>query len=41
LLWTGTETKFLTFMDKINSLHPTVKFTHNYNLKEKSMVFRH
>jgi hypothetical protein len=26
-------------MEKINSLHPTIKFTHNYNLEEKSTVF--
>jgi peptide-methionine (R)-S-oxide reductase len=39
LLWTGTEEQFLTCMTKINSLHPTIKFTHNYNLEEKSTVF--
>ena len=27
LLWKGSEEKFLEFMDKINSLHPTIKFT--------------
>jgi hypothetical protein len=39
LLWTGTESQFLTFMDEINSLHPTIKFTQNYNLENKSTVF--
>jgi hypothetical protein len=39
MLWLGTEEQFLTFMDNINSLHPTIKFTHNYNLREKSTVF--
>jgi hypothetical protein len=26
-------------MEKINALHPMIKLTHNYNLKEKSTVF--
>jgi peptide-methionine (R)-S-oxide reductase len=39
LLWTGTENQFLTFMDEIYSLYTTIKFTHNYNIENKSTVF--
>jgi hypothetical protein len=39
MLWTGTEGQFLEFMEKINSLHSTIKFTHSYNLQEKSTTF--
>jgi hypothetical protein len=39
LLWKGTEEKFLEFMEKINSLHPTIKFTHNLEPNNKSTTF--
>jgi hypothetical protein len=39
MLWTGTESQFLNFMKKINLIHPTIKFTHSYNLKERSTTF--
>ena len=35
----GTEKSFLDFMAKINEIHPTIKFTHGYNLKEKSTTY--
>ena len=39
MLWTGSETEFLDFMTQINSIHPTIKFTHSYNLEERSTTF--
>jgi hypothetical protein len=39
MLWKGTESQFLNFMKKINLIHPTIKFTHSYNLKERSTTF--
>ena len=33
IIWTGTEEQFLKFMDKINNLHSTIKFTHSYDIK--------
>ena len=27
IFWTGTEEQLLTFMNKINNMHPTIKFT--------------
>ena len=31
--------QFLNFMEKINNLHDTIKFTHSYDLKDKSTTF--
>ena len=31
LIWCGTEAELLQFLDTINSLHPTIKFTCEYN----------
>jgi hypothetical protein len=39
MLWKGSEEKFLEFMNKINSLHPTIKFTHSFEMKSKSATF--
>jgi hypothetical protein len=39
IIWTDTEEQFLNFMDEINNLHDTIKFTHSYDLNEKSMTF--
>ena len=39
MLWTGTENQFLAFMNKTNLVHPTIKFTHSYNLKERLTTF--
>ena len=39
IIWLGTEEEFLTFMQTINSLHPTKKFTCEYNIKERSTTF--
>ena len=32
LFWAGTVQKFKEFMVRINNLHPTIKFTCDYNL---------
>ena len=37
MIWTGTVTQFKTFMDKINLLHKTLKFTSQFN-KEKTQL---
>ena len=39
VIWCGTEQEFLDFMQRINALHPTIKFTHEYNYIEKSTTF--
>jgi hypothetical protein len=39
IIWTGTEQQFLTFINKINSLHNTIKFTHSYHLESNSTTF--
>jgi hypothetical protein len=39
MLWKGTEETFLEFMKKINILHPTIKFTHSFDMKNKSTTF--
>ena len=36
LFWAGTVKQFEDFMLRINSLHPTIKFTSSYNFEEKS-----
>ena len=39
IFWTGSEDEFKVFMIKINSMHPTIKFTSSYNIKERSTNF--
>jgi hypothetical protein len=39
IIWTGTEQEFLTFMNKINCLHDTIKFTHSYHIETRSTTF--
>ena len=39
LIWCGTEAELLQFLDMINSLHPTIKFTWEYNLNKRSTNF--
>ena len=39
IFWTGTLEEFEQFMVKINSLHPTIKFTASFNYEEKSTTF--
>ena len=38
-VWNGSEEQLLNFMKKINSIHPTIKFTCSYNLVERSTNF--
>ena len=39
MLWRGAEAEFLKFLETINSIHPTIKFTATYNFNEKSTTF--
>ena len=39
ILWKGTEESLLKFMEDINKLHPSMKFTATYNLGTKSTTF--
>ena len=39
IIWTGSEAEFLDFMTKINKLHPTIKFTCEYDFATKSTNF--
>ena len=39
IFWTGTEQQLRAFMDKINSMHDTLKFTCSYNLADRSTNF--
>jgi hypothetical protein len=39
IFWKGTEEKFVEFMTKINTLHPTIKFTHEFNSMNKSTTY--
>jgi hypothetical protein len=39
IIWTGTEKEFLEFMTKINSLHEAIKFTHSYDILDKSKTY--
>ena len=39
MIWAGTEEEFLEFMIEINKLHPTIKFTCEYNIRERSTTF--
>ena len=39
VIWTGTFEQFLLFMDTINQLHPTIKFTYSFNTVSRSTTF--
>jgi hypothetical protein len=39
MIWTASEEEFKEFMEKINKLHETIKFTSSYDLKDKSTTF--
>lgn len=39
LLWNGTNTKFKSFFEYINGLHPTIKFTSEWETAEGSLNF--
>ena len=39
IFWTGTVQEFEEFMVRINSLHPTIKFTAEYNFERKSTTY--
>jgi desmoglein 4 len=39
IFWKGSEEKFLEFMSQINTLHPTIKFTHEFDKKNKSTTY--
>jgi len=39
LIWTGTEEELKAFLEFLNSLHPTIKFTHDYDFTTKSVNF--
>jgi peptide-methionine (R)-S-oxide reductase len=39
LIWTGTEEELTDFIQFINSIHPTIKFTANYSFQTRSVPF--
>lgn len=39
LIWTGTEEELITFLDFINTLHPTIKFTSTYDFETRTVPF--
>lgn len=39
LIWTGSEKDLKNFLDFINTLHPTIKFTSTYDFKSKTVPF--
>lgn len=39
LIWTGSEEQLITFLDFINTLHPTIKFTSTYDFKSRTVPF--
>ncbi len=39
MIWTASEAQFKEFLEKINGLHETIKFTYNYELKDRSTTF--
>jgi hypothetical protein len=39
IFWKGTKQEFLEFMAQINTLHSTIKFTHEFNLENKSTTY--
>ena len=38
IIWTGTLEEFQDFMDKINQIHPTIKFTHEVSKNELTFL---
>lgn len=38
IIWTGSNEDLQIFMDKINSIHPTIKFTHEYDDNELTFL---
>ena len=38
IIWTGTDEQLMSFMTKINSLHPTIKFTHEADDNELTFL---
>ena len=39
IIWTASEEEFKVFMEKINGLHETIKFTSSYEPKDRSTTF--
>jgi hypothetical protein len=39
LIWTGTEQELITFLEFINTLHPTIKFTSTYDFQSRTVPF--
>ena len=39
ILWRGTQTQLETYITHLNTLHPTIKFTANYNFETKTVIF--
>jgi hypothetical protein len=39
VIWTGSKGRFLEFMEKFNTLHPTIKFTCEFDYEQKSTTF--
>jgi hypothetical protein len=39
VIWTGTKNEFADFANRINNLHPTIKFTNEFNHERKSTTF--
>lgn len=38
VIWTGSETEFVTYMEKLNQLHSTIKFTHELSKSELTFL---
>ena len=38
IIWTGRPEEFQDFMDKINQIHPTIKFTHEVSKNELTFL---
>ncbi len=39
IIWTGSKEEFERFMNVINGLHPTIKFTSEYNAENRSTTY--
>jgi peptide-methionine (R)-S-oxide reductase len=39
IIWTGTVPQFKTFMERVNHLHKTIKFTSENNIEKNSTTF--
>ena len=37
IIWTGSKTEFTTYMNKLNKVHNTIKFTHE--ISDKELIF--